>query len=496
VSWGANRQHKFLRLPNETLFTYNLWDCHETARLFFALRRELQDRKLGPDQRQWRYFQEWVQPLQSSVVSMQKRGLLLDKDALRTYRTNLNRTLREVDGEIKAFATEAGFEFTDKFPNSDPQVSRLLGDHLGLRGGIRTPETRRLSVNQKSLMSLLKQLRKRDEAARPLLHNLFHRSRLQTLKERYLNLPVDKDGRVRATVKITGTKTFRYAYADPALQQFPKEIRHFFRAPSGGLFVAVDYSQLEARILAHMSGDERSLLAFQSGTDIHISNTLDLFAWSRETWEAMDASVRNAARGRGKGFLYETTYGGSGDSATGKEFCPCHRCVDLVPQTYDLNRSEMKLAVERWYEAHPAVRRFQSDLLESAKRRRYYDSPFGVRRWLTDCWGAELERQTKNLPMQMNGALLMNRNQVRLDRVGAPIIMQHHDSFLFELAPAPPRVWEQQIADYRGIMEEPVPELGAQFPVDVEVGETWGTLEKHPNAAAVQAPSEQAPSAP
>ena len=116
-----------------------------------------------------------------------------------------------------------------------------------------------------------------DEGAQPILEALFHRSRLQTIDERYLNVEPHPDGRVRARVKMYGTKTYRFAYAEPALQQMPPECRHFFVPPPGSILISVDYSQLEARLLAYLAHDETSIRVFQAGGDVHTANAADLF---------------------------------------------------------------------------------------------------------------------------------------------------------------------------------------------------------------------------
>ena len=470
TDYSATTSHKFLNLPNSTLYTYNLWDCHTTARLFFALRDELKDPQLG---HQWDYYQSQVQPLQTAVQHMQARGILLDKAEKRRTQTKLSKELSATDALICRYADEVGFSYTDKFPNSNAQVSKLLFDHLGLRGAKRT-DSGRLSSDQESLTRALRQLRVRDRGALPLLHNLFHRSRLETVRDRYFKIPVDSDSRVRPRVKITGTKTFRYAYAEPPLQQYPPEIRRMFRASPGCVLLAADYSQVQARILAILSGDNTSLTTFATpGGDVHVANTLDLFGMSIKQWEALgpeSKSYRNFA----KTFLYGIAFGGKSETMKTKLYCPCDRCADLVPDTVELTRPQIKAAEERWFAARPEVRRWQTDLVRDVSRQHYYESPFGVRRMIAKPWGAELEREVKNIPMQMNEALLMNQRQVRLDQAGLPIIFQMHDAFYLEV---PQAQVDNIAAEVRGIMEDPCPELGGHvFPVDIEVGENWGAF--------------------
>jgi DNA polymerase-1 len=469
--YQANTSHKFLRLPNKLIYVYNLHDSYWTAKLFFALRREMQDPALG---QQWPYYVEWIQPLQKAARRMQARGLLLDKPAKSVYRKRVVQDLMGTDLSILQAADQAGFEYDSKFPNSDQQVARFLYANLGLKCHKWTP-TGRPSVDQEALTRILRKLRKKDQPHVPTLHSLLHRSRLSKIIENYLDVSADPDGRVRPKVKLTGTKTFRYAYAEPALQQFPEETRHLFKAEPGKLLLAADFSQLEARILAILAGDEISLRVFKEGGDVHAQNARDLLGLSEAEWSGLGAGAK-PRRNLAKTFLYGISYGGDPEQMKTKGFCPCPKCADKVPQTLELTRPRLKAAGDRWFQVHGAVRRWQAELIQEVSRRNYYESPFGLRRYVGQPWGAAFEREVKNIPMQMNGAILMNRCQVQLDRIDTPIIFQQHDSFLSEIPDTPGSLVDQHMADLKGIMEQPVPELaGESFPIDLELGENWGT---------------------
>ncbi len=470
-NWVGNTNNKFLQLPNRTMFVYNARDAYHTAELCFALLDELEEPAMNG---QGKYVHEWVEPLQQAVINMQRRGMLVNKPARTLYNTNLRAQLRTIDKEIVAHATTHGHALAN--PNSRVQLGVLLYDHLDLRGGKRTPRTKVWQVDQHALMRTLRDLRVRDEPHKALLHNLFHRTRLETIRARYMNLDIGEDGRVRARVKLTGTKTFRYAYAEPALQQFPQECRHVFEAGRGHIYIAADHSQLEARLLAILSNDTVSLDVFAAGGDVHVQNARDLLGLSEEEWGDLGAAA-GPRRNLAKGFLYRISYGGEGAMDKEKLFCPCPRCEATVPAAHVLTRPKMLAAEARWFTAHDAVRVWQDALLDSIKRKHCYDSPFGVRRWIAEPWSKDLEKEAKNIPMQMNAALLMNRHQVRLDRMGFPLILQMHDEFVAEVRDTPGSHVDQMQADLKGVMEMPVPELeGAVFPTDAAVGEHWGAL--------------------
>jgi DNA polymerase-1 len=418
----------------------------------------------------WDYYINIMEPLQYAVIDMQKRGLLLDKPALKTYRKKVTQELNECDKIILA-ADPMGelSKPTPKYPNgigSPKRLSKFLFTVLGLKSPKRT-EAGFDSTDQDTLFRLLRDLRKKDEPVRDILLALFHRSRLKTISQRYLKLDVDPDGRVRAKVKMYGTKTYRFAYSEPALQQFPPEARHIFIPQSGYVYLSVDYSQLEARILSYLAGDKSSQEVFRTGEDIHEANTKDLFGWDS------DKVVEKNARNYSKSFLYRITYGGE-SSLKQKLYCPCPKCSHLNPPILKLKRDEVLEAEARWFQKHPAVRQFHRELAIECRRNKRYVSPLGVRRYFSQPWGKDLERELKNCPMQMGAAVLMNRSQIRLFEIGAPIVAQMHDEFLLEVPRGEVGEWAEKV---QGVMETPVPELDeVVFPTDVEWGDDWGSL--------------------
>jgi DNA polymerase I-like protein with 3'-5' exonuclease and polymerase domains len=146
-----------------------------------------------------------------------------------------------------------------------------------------------------------------------------------------------------------------------------------------------------------------------------------------------------------------------------------------MPDTLHITRGAMKAAEQRWHQIHHQVATFQRETASFVRKQHYYLSPFGAKRWIAKPWGAELDRELKNLPMQFGGALLMNERQVELDRLNAPIIMQHHDSFLLEVPDGEVDAWAERA---KAIMEARCDGLGTSIPVDIEVGKNWGALTK------------------
>lgn len=465
--YSATTEHAFLQLTDRHLGVYNAWDTHYTAQLIQPLLNEL-DRHGLTD-----FYLTQVEPLQYAVLDMQRRGIPCNARARANLKRRITAELAETDKVILgADPTGELAQATPRNPNSigsSKKLGRFLFETLGLKRAKLT-DSGDPSTDQEALSRILRDLRKKDEYARPVLEALFHRSRLKTIKARYLAFDIE-DGMVFPTVKMTGTKTGRFAYANPPLQQFPKECRWVFEAPPGEVFVAIDFQQLEARLLAYLSGDTVSIEVFESGGDVHRQNYMDCFGVS----EWSEVASPDKARFWAKGFLYGLSYGGEAETMKLKLFCPCPKCAHLTPPTLKLSRQELRVAEDRWYARHPAVRTFHRDLEDQVRHTNSYTSPLGGKRILFQPWGKDLSREVKNLPMQGGGARLMNRSQIQLHKAGLPICLQMHDEFLFRMPEGPGRVLDQMIADACGVMESPVPEVGGvRFPVDVEVGGNWG----------------------
>jgi DNA polymerase-1 len=469
--YTGNTDHKFLQLANGTLGTYNLWDSYATASLIGPLVAEMRDHQ------QLDFYTSDIEPLQYAAIDMTVRGIQVNTNAKTTYRRRVRHELNEVDNYIKSVADSEGFKYTNKFPNSKQQVAKLLYDHLKIRCRKRTQKEGR-SVDQDALTRVLRNLLKREEKYRKLLHALFHRSRLQTIDSRYLGFSVDEDGRVRPNVKMMATKTLRYAYEDPPLQQYPEEARHIFVAPNGKVLVSADYKQLEARVLAVLADDPVSRAVFEAGGDVHAQNARDLFGWSLDAWNHMDPVRRELARYFAKTFLYRITYGGSIISGDKKLMCPCTEwgCDKKNPPILELKKTEAAAVERRWFQSHPAVIAFQKTVAAEVRRTYFYTPPLGGRRWIAQPWGADLEREVKNIPIQTTAAQIVNRAQVRIYQAGLPIVLQWHDSLVAEV---PEDQAQPTVELMRLTMETPVKELGGySFPVDIMVGRNMGKWSK------------------
>jgi DNA polymerase-1 len=466
----VNTSHKWLNIPREKLGIYNYWDCVATARVEAALHKEMIENS------QWEYYSTRYFPNILSVMEMAKKGILVDRVALRRYGAVVRNEITITDRELRTLTG-----LPDLNPNSGRQVADLLHKRMGLKCTRHTPSGGP-SVDQEALDGILKNLRKKDPPeSRRVLELLFHRSRYTTIASRYLEIPTSADGRTRPTVKCGKVPTLRLAYADPALQQFPPESRHLLVAKEGHQFIAVDHSQLEPRIGSVLSNDRPALDCFAKGEDYHKQNTLDLFGWGEEDWERLDPGVAKAARSRGKSFILGMDYGGKAETVASRKFCPCPKCAHMMPQEYHLTRAEMAAAEARYWAKHPERAAWREAIVAevygspAAAGKGYYTAPTGYKRYFYQPKDIGM-RSLMNHPLQHTAAQIVMDELTLCMEEGIPLVMQWHDELIAE---APAEKATETARQMKEIMERPVGYLGGStFPVTVKVGKNLRDLEE------------------
>lgn len=455
---------KWFALSARQVGIYNNWDCLATARLAKHITADM-ERRGDPA-----YYAREVWPTIPTVLAMQARGIPLDSARLReitvSYATELDVTERDI--RTLTGAEDANFR-------SPQQRADILFSRLGFKSFKRTKGGSD-STDQEVLDHIYREMSPGDDR-RIIVEKLFHRSKVQTIVSRYLEM-YPRDGRVFPTIKFCGTVTERLAYARPPIQQFPKQgrwlaMRSAFRASPGCVFVSRDYSQLEARILAVLAHDALSLAAFAEGRDIHVVNALDLFAYTEAVYAALGESQREGVRNYSKSFLYKISYGGRSELLKAKSFCPCELCADDMPPLAALNRTQAKVAGDRWLAKHNAVTRFREALRDRITRFRNYESPLGGRRWVFGPW-RDVERTIYNLPMQWIASQIVRRSMRRLGDAGAPLVLNMHDQLVLEVPEREAPQWSDRMQE---AMEVPVPELdNTVFPTKPSIAERWNEL--------------------
>lgn len=456
--------HKWLQLPPDRGATYNAWDIYATAVAARGTREEL------ASNRQLEFFEGDTWPLVEPVMDMVRRGLLLDAQCKTNHRRRIRRQLRQLDEAIIEHSDDRSENDAGFFSviESNKKLGNYLYNELGLKCH-KTTEGGDPSVDQEALWLCLRKFRKKDEPYRVIIENLFHRSRLKTIDERYLDVHADSDGRVRPSVLLHGTETRRFAYKDPPEQQRPKEVRDIYIAPRGFVWIAADYSQLEARIMAYLADDRVSIEVFESGRDIHSANAMDLFGLESEAYAELSLERRAAARNYAKTFLYRLMYGGSALTSINKFFCPCPRCK--MPAEMQMSREEIRVAEARWMSKHTAVTKWRNALVRSVADTGWYTSPYGNRRKFMGPI-SEIKRELYNCPMQSTAADIMNEGMVLAHQnYLMPFVLQKHDEFIIEVPRHEKDKWVDRI---RTIMERPIePMGGVVFPIDIQSGENW-----------------------
>lgn len=524
VEPDAGPDHPWLQFPNDRVGAYNTYDVVMTA----LARRELPT--LLKQSGNADYFARWFRDLVPVALNIQRRGFgHLDRGRQAELKRKIAGELDGLEGkllaEVRLFdemraaaeqwrvdhyakdladataknakrkkprpepkltrekARETGYasrvrkahEARESFLNSPQAKADWLFGTLGLKPAPKAHKRPARSVGQHALMHIYRNLRKMDEKWKWVIEDLFHRSRLNTIRTRYLDPPTGPDDRIYPHVRVYAAETLRWAYSNPALHQWVPEIRHLIVAGSGKVFVAADVKQFEARIMAYYAGEEKDIAAFEDPTrDVHAETARDLFRLSPAEWDALDPAIRKKQRDFAKTKRYEIGYGGSGLGNAAKVFCPCPRCAAKVPQMLSLAPAEQRTIMKRWEASRGKTMRWREEtyrqVIANGKR---WTSPFGYTRTFFRP-ADDIRTELANYPMQHTAAELINRSVVELDRLGAPVVLQMHDELVLECPVAEVDHWKKTLQE---VMETPVPEFGGViFPVDVHVAEDWGGL--------------------
>lgn len=405
-------------------------------------------------------FTEVELPLIEVLRAMERRGVLLDVDTLRAQGKELGIVLAQLRDELFSLA---GGPFN---PNSTPQVREVL------YGRLKLPVLERRKTGPATDAFVLRELARYHEFPGKLAAY----RELEKLRNTYIEkLPAcvhPTTGRVHTSWNQTGTATGRLSSSDPNLQSIPAvheagvDIRRAFVAPPGRALLGADYSQIELRILAHLSGDENLIAAFERGEDLHRRTAAVLFDVAPER---VDERMRTVAKRVNFGIIYGIS--------------PYGLARDLgIPQ------AEAKGHIDRFFQAYPRVGPFLERLVAEARETGYACTLLGRRRPLPGLkavgevpgsgWPSAEERNAINTPIQGSAADLIKLAMLRLHgawRDGdlpAEIILQIHDELVFEVDE---RDADRAAGTVKEIMEG-VGELRVPLAVAVKTGRHWGEL--------------------
>ncbi len=390
------------------------------------------------------------QPLVPVLFAMEQTGVLLDRQMLKKQSAELAKTMLELEEEAHELA---GGPFN---LGSTKQLQQILFDELGL------PIVRKTPKGQPSTAEdVLQELAQDYDLPRVILE---HRS-LAKLKSTYTDkLPqqiVAHTGRVHTSYHQAVAATGRLSSSDPNLQNIPirtpegRRIRRAFIAPEGSVLLAADYSQIELRIMAHLSGDEGLLGAFADGQDIHRATAAEVF---ETPLDEVTPNQRRSAKAINFGLMY-------GMSAFG------------LAKQLGIRRGEAQDYVDLYFERYPAVKAFMDETREKAREAGYVETVFGRRLYLPDIRSRNFqrrqyaERSAINAPMQGTAADVIKRAMITIHAwlaeraVPARMIMQVHDELVLEVA-------EDRADD---VALEIVAMMGAAASLDVDLVVEAGT---------------------
>ena len=425
-----------------------------TAALTLALVAPLRDRMARENAAN--VFDGIEMPLVPVLAKMERAGMLVDPDRLHSLSEGLATQIAEVERSIRDLAGDETFNI-----GSPMQLSHVLFNVMGLpTKGLKKTKRGYYSTNAKVLSDLA-----RDHEIVRLILDWREKSKI---KSTYLDTlgPLRRgDGRVHTTYNQTITATGRLSSSDPNLQNIPtrselgRTVKTAFSAGEGSVFLAVDYSQIELRLLAHLSGDEHLVRAFNEGEDFHAETAARVFG-------VPVSEVTPDLRSRAKAVNFGIVYG---QQAYG------------LSQSLHISMAEARDMIDRYYEAYPGVRTFLDNVVARAKQTGYAETMYGRRRHIPELKAKNPqlrgfgERTAMNHPMQGTAAdiikIAMARVSRRLEEEGfaAHMILQVHDELDFE---CPVDEVERLTAMVRDVMEHVV-DLRVPLIAEASTGITW-----------------------
>jgi DNA polymerase-1 len=451
---GSGKGQRSMReVPIEDVARYACEDAEVTWRLRDILEAKLRETET------WELFQRVEVPLIAVLKEMEQAGICLDVPFLRQMSRDMDRQLMALTQQIYELAGEA-FNI-----NSTQQLGRILFEKLEIQKAQGVKRVRKTKTGYSTDVAALEQFK-----AHPLVSKILEYRQLAKLKSTYVDalpqLVNPKTGRVHTSYNQTVTATGRLSSSDPNLQNIParteqgREIRKAFIA--GGAdrrLLSADYSQIELRILAHLSQDAALIEAFRSGDDVHRRTAAKIFGVPPE-------AVTPMQRARAKTINFGVIYG-MGPQRLAREI--------------DISLEEARQFIEAYFATYPGVHRYTVDTLRQAREQGYVRTILGRRRYLPELFSdhpgvrVAAENMAINTPVQGSSADLIKlamvniRQRLRREGCRAQMLLQVHDELVFEVPVA-------ELDAVKGLVVEEMEraiELAVPIKVDVGVGCNW-----------------------
>ncbi|MDW0110372.1 DNA polymerase I [Sporosarcina aquimarina] len=402
---------------------------------------------------QYELYHNLELPLAKILGKMESTGVKTDLDILQKIGTELSGRLEFLESTIYEIAGQS-FNI-----NSPKQLGVILFEKIGL-----TP-IKKTKTGYSTAADVLEKLAPEHEI---IEHILLYRQ-LGKLKSTYidgLSKEIHEDGKVHTRFQQALTQTGRLSSINPNLQNIPirleegRKIRAAF-VPSepDWIMFAADYSQIELRVLAHISQDEKLIEAFRAGADIHTKTAMDVFGVAKED---VTSNMRRAAKAVNFGIVYGISdYG--------------------LSQSLDIPRKEAAEFIETYLKSFPGVKQYMDDIIQDAKQRGFVSTMMNRRRYLPDITSSNFnlrgfaERTAMNTPIQGTAADIIKKAMIDMDHrlekedLQARMLLQVHDELIFE---APPEELEQLKKIVPEVMESAL-ELNVPLKVDSAYGASW-----------------------
>ena len=400
----------------------------------------------------WEVYTGIELPLVFTLDSMEKTGIRAQGEELKEYAKQLEMRIHELEQSIWE---KAGENFNI---NSPKQMGQILFEKMGIQGGKKT------KTGYSTAADILEKLAPEN----PIIREILEYRQYAKLKSTYadgLQNEIGEDGRIHSTFNQTITATGRISSTEPNLQNIPvrmelgRLIRKAFVPDPGYIFVDADYSQIELRVLAHMSGDENLIQAYREAQDIHRLTASQVF---HVPFDEVTSLQRRNAKAVNFGIVY-------GISSFG------------LSQDLSISRSEAAEYIEKYFQTYPKIKEFLDRMVADAKEKGYSETLFGRRRPIPELSSSNFmqrsfgERVAMNAPIQGTAAdiikIAMNRVYQRLkdEKLQSRLVLQVHDELLIEAK-------EEEVERVSEILREEMTsaaDLSVALEVDMHTGRNW-----------------------
>jgi DNA polymerase-1 len=405
------------------------------------------------DKEQYNLFSEIEMPLMKVLAEMEYYGVLVDRKMFEDYSISLNEKVSDLVNKIKEIA---GVDFN---VNSPKQLGEILFDKLGL------PCAKKTKTGYSTDVDVLEKIRQEH----PIVGRVLEYRTLSKLKATYIDglIPLINPNtkRIHSKFNQTVTTTGRISSTDPNLQNIPirteigKELRKIFIAPEGSVFLDADYSQIELRVLAHMSDDDTMIQAFNEGQDIHAITASQVFG---VPLEEVTKSMRSEAKAVNFGIVY-------GISDFG------------LASNIGINRKRAKEYIEKYFMKYPNIKKYMDSTIQKCKERGYVETLFNRRRYVPEISSNNFnvrqfgERVAMNAPIQGTAADIIKiaminiYNELTNRNLKSKLILQVHDELVIETR-------KEEFEEVKNILincMENVIKLKVPLKAEAESGTNW-----------------------